>query len=223
MRGIIYKDLCLFLRVLDRRGLAACGALAVLFIAAGGVRAGMLLSVGLGYFIGALHLLVFEKETAAGWENFQRTLPVSGGNIVAGKYAAVLLTLLPGTAAAAVFNLLFFAVHGRFEPLELGLSLLLAAALPLVLTAVTLPVCYWLGFPAAQYAGMLPFLALCTFFNRIGDGGAGWAPALVTLVQEARVPWAAGLAALAGLFLASLALSAAGYCRREGRHARNPS
>ena len=148
MRGIVYKDLCLLFRTLDKRGLLACGALAVLFTAAGGVYAGLVLSAGMSMCAGALNVLAFEKE--GDWGNYQRVLPLRGGTVVAGKYAAALLTALPCAVGAVGANLVFFAVYGRFAPLELGLSAFLAAVIPAAWAACTLPVYYWFRLPAAR-------------------------------------------------------------------------
>ena len=211
MRGIVYKDLCLLFRTLDKRGLLACGALAVLFTAAGGVYAGLVLSAGMSMCAGALNVLAFEKE--GDWGNYQRVLPLRGGTVVAGKYAAALLTALPCAVGAVGANLVFFAVYGRFAPLELGLSAFLAAVIPAAWAACTLPVYYWFRLPAARFANMLPVLALSAFFNQIGDGGVGWAPALVSMAGGMR--WTAGCLILAGALLASFVVSAAGYCRRR--------
>lgn len=213
MRGIVYKDLCLLFRILDWRGLLACGALTALFLVEGGAYAGMLLSAGLSMLVGMMNVLVFEHEEKAGWRKYQRTLPVSGGAVVAGKYAAVLLSALPCAAGAVLFNLALFAVYGRFAPL--GLSVLMAVVIPLAWAVVSLPAYYWFGYPAAQYTGALPFLALCVFFRAIGDGGAGWAPALASMAGSTGVPWLLVLPVLAGGGFLSMAVSTWGYCRKN--------
>lgn len=214
MRGVVYKDFCLCFKAVDKWGLLAMGAVMALFTAVGGVYAGMLISLGLGIYGGMLNLLAVEKETKVNWENYQRTLPLSGGKAVGGKYAAVLLTALLGAAGAVVSNLVFFAVYGRFAPVELELSVLMAAVTPVVWTAASLPVYYWFGGQASQCANMLPFLPLLAFLSHIGDGGAGWAPALVSMCGGA--VWCVPVCVLAAaVFAASWAVSTAGYVRRR--------
>lgn len=214
MRGIVYKDICLFFRCLeDKWALLSLGGLSVLFAAVGGVYAGILISLGLGLCLGWSHLFAFEKEGKVDWEKYQRVLPLSGGKIVAGKYAAVLLTMPLILAGAVTSNLLFFAVYGRFELLELGLSVVLAAAVPMASAAVILPAYYCFGLHGAQYASMVPILVLASFFHQIGDGGIGWVPVLISMAGGGYL--LLGLLAAGGMFLVSLAVSAAGYCWRR--------
>lgn len=213
MRGIVYKDLCLFFKGIDKWILLMLGGLLVLFVVQGGVYAGMLFSFGLDMMVSLLHLTAFEKEEKTVWKSYQRTLPVGVGKIVAGKYAAVLLTVLLGMAGAAVFNLAAFAVYRTFLPEVLLLSVLLAVAIPLAWTALSLPFCYWFGNQIAQYTSMpLAFLLFFTLKN-FEDGK--WAVADLTFLSgNLASVLLLGLLALAGMFLLSLAVSAAGYCRQ---------
>ena len=212
MRGIIYKDLCLFFKCLNVWVfLIGIGAL-VLLLAENGVYAGMLASFMVDMMVGALNVLVFEEEEKSEWGKYQRTLPVGCGKVVAGKYAAVLLTVLISLAASALLNLAVFAAHRTFLPAVLGLSMLLAAAIPVAWTAVSLPLCYWAGFRASQFSSAVCVFFLFFFVKNFED--SMWTVSDL-MPGNGLVLWLAGLLALAGMFALSLAVSAAGYRRKK--------
>lgn len=213
MRGIIYKDLCLFFKGISKWLLLLMGGILVVFVNQG-VYAGMLFSVTVDLLVGILHITAFEKEEKVNWENYQRVLPVGVGKVIAGKYAAVLLTVLVSVTGAVACNLAAFAVYRTFLPETLGLSVLLAVVIPLAWTAFSLPFYYWLGNQVAQYTSMP--LAFLLFFALKNFEDGMWAVADLTFLSGNLSPvLPAGLLALAGMFLLSLALSAAGYCRRR--------
>ena len=214
MRGIIYKDLCLFFKGIDKLVLAVLGGLLVLFGYKSGVYAGMLFSFALDMMVGLLHLTALEKEEKTAWRSYQRTMPVGVGKVMAGKYAAVLLTVPVSVAGAVASNLAAFAVYGTFWPEVLRLSILAAVVLPPVFAMFSLPFYYWFGTQIAQFTSLpLAFLLFYAIKNFV-DGW--WTVAdLVSLAGNLPIALLTGVLALAGMFLLSLALSAAGYCRRK--------
>ena len=214
MRGIIYKDLCLFFKGVDKIVLLVLGGLLILFAAESGVYAGMLFSFALDMMVGLLHLTALEKEEKTAWGKYQRTLPVGAGKVVAGKYAVVLLTVLVSITGAVVSNLAAFAFYRTFLPEALRWSVLVAAVTPPVWAAFNLPFYYWLGSQAAQFTC---FPLAFFFFYAIKNFEAGmWALSDLTfLAENVRSLLPLALLALAGVFLASLAVSAAGCrCKR---------
>lgn len=214
MKGIIYKDLCLFFKGVDKWVLAVLGGLLVLFVVKGGVYAGMLYSFALDMMVGLLHLTALEKEEKTAWGNYQRTMPVGVGKVIVGKYAAVLLSVLVSAAGALACNLAVFAVYRTFLPEVLGLSVLMAVVIPLAWAAFSLPFYYWMGNQVAQYTSM-PLAFLLFFVIKNFEDGM-WAVSDVTFLSgNLHFVLLAGLLVLAGMFLASLAVSAAGYCRRR--------
>ena len=145
MRGMIYKDLCLFFKGIDKVVLAVLGGLLVLFGYKSGVYAGMLFSFALDMMVGLLHLTALEKEEKTAWGKYQRTLPVGAGKVVAGKYAVVLLTVLVSITGAVVSNLAAFAFYRTFLPEALRWSVLVAAVTPPVWAAFFVPFLSWFG------------------------------------------------------------------------------
>ena len=211
MRGMIYKDLCLFFKgIIDKWVLAVTGGFLVLLVYKGGVYGGMLFSFALDMMLGLLHLSALEKEEKTGWRSYERTMPVGVGKVMAGKYAAVLLTVPVSVAGAVAVNLLAFARYWKFLPEALGLSAAAAVIIPPAFAVFSLPFYYWFGNQIAQFTclplGFLLFYAIKNFEDgwwTVADLGA---PGSLLLV---------GALVLAGMFLVSLALSAAGYCRRK--------
>ena len=211
---MIYKDLCLFFKGFDKVVLAVLGGILAVFWFESGVYAGMLFSFALDMMLGILHLTALEKEEKTGWRSYQRTMPVGVGKVMAGKYAAVLLTVPVSVAGAVASNLAAFAVYGTFWPEVLRLSILAAVVLPPVFAMFSLPFYYWFGTQIAQFTSLpLAFLLFYAIKNFV-DGW--WTVAdLVSLAGNLPIALLTGVLALAGMFLLSLALSAAGYCRRK--------
>lgn len=214
MRGMIYKDLCLFVKGVDKWALAVMVGLLVLFVVQGGEYAGMLYSFALDMMVGLLHLTALEKEEKTAWGSYQQTMPVGVGKVIVGKYAAVLLTVLVSVTGAVACNLAAFAVYQTFLPEVLKFSVLLAVAIPLAWTALSLPFFYWFGNQVAQYTSMPLAFLLFLSLRDFEDGK--WAVADLTFLSENLASvLLVGALSLAGMFLVSLALSAAGYCRRK--------
>lgn len=214
MRGMIYKDICLFFKGVDKWILAVLGGLLVLFAVKGGVYGGMLFSFALDMMVGLLHLTALEKEEKTAWGNYQRTMPVGVWKVMLGKYAAVLLTVLTSVTGAVVCNLAAFAVYRTFLPEVLGLSVLMAIVVPLAWTAFSLPFYYWMGNQVAQYTSM-PLAFLLFYAVRNFEDGLWTVPDVAALAGNLNFLLLIGALSLAGIFLLSLGLSAAGYCRRK--------
>ncbi|MCI8699068.1 MAG: ABC-2 transporter permease, partial [Oscillospiraceae bacterium] len=159
-------------------------------------------------------LTALEKEEKTAWRSYQRTMPVGVGKVMAGKYAALLLTVPVSVAGAVVSNLAAFAVYRTFWPEVLGLSVVAAIIVPPVFAVFSLPFYYWFGSQIAQFTSLpLAFL----MFYAIKNFEDGWwtVADLVSLTGNLPLALLAGALVLTVLLAASLALSAAGYCRRK--------
>ena len=214
MRGMIYKDLCLFFKGFDKVVLAVLGGILAVFWFESGVYAGMLFSFALDMMVGVLHLTALEKEEKTAWRSYQRTMPVGVGKVMAGKYAALLLTVPVSVAGAVVSNLAAFAVYRAFWPEVLGLSVVAAIIVPPVFAVFSLPFYYWFGSQIAQFT-ILPLAFLMFYAIKNFEDGWWTVADLVSLAENLPLSLLAGALALAALLAASLALSAAGYCRRK--------
>lgn len=214
MRGMIYKDICLFFRSVEKRMLAVAAVFLALTLGKGGIYGGLLASIMLDMTVGIQNVLVFEKEEKVEWAKYQRTLPLGGGKVVAGKYAAVLATLAVSLTGSVALNAAAFLLHGSFLLPVLALSMLLAVVLPVAWAAVSLPFCYWFSFQVSQYSSALLIFPLFFLIKNFEDGK--WTvPARLPVGGSLYGYLAMGLLAVGAAFLASWAVSTAGYCRRR--------
>ena len=211
---MIYKDLCLFFKGFDKVVLAVLGGILAVFWFESGVYAGMLFSFALDMMVGVLHLTALEKEEKTAWRSYQRTMPVGVGKVMAGKYAALLLTVPVSVAGAVVSNLAAFAVYRTFWPEVLGLSVVAAIIVPPVFAVFSLPFYYWFGSQIAQFT-ILPLAFLMFYAIKNFEDGWWTVADLVSLTGNLPLALLAGALVLTVLLAASLALSAAGYCRRK--------
>ncbi len=212
MRGLIYKDVCLFFKGLDKRVFILAGAVMVLLVANCGSIAGLTASIMLAMTVGIQHTLAFSLEEKVEWEKYQRILPVPGHWVVAGKYAAVVATLGVSVLGSLVFNLAVFAVYRTFSLTLFGFSALCAAAIPLVWTAITLPVCYWFDFQLAQYVGIVLIFPVFYTVKYFEEGPEAFPLNVLTDSGLQYIPFA--VLCIAGLFLVSYGISLAGYLQR---------
>lgn len=206
MRGLIYKDVCLFFKGLDKRIFLLIAAVMILLVVECGSIAGLLMSIMLAITVGIQHILVFSAEEKVEWQKYQCTMPVRSGAVITGKYAAVLVTLLVSVVGSVLFNLVIFAAYRRFSLPALGISAACAVAVPLCWTAVSLPAYYWFGFQAAHYmeiALFFPIFYTVKYFEESPDGFP------LGLPIAGYVPLAA--VCILVLFAVSYGVSLAGY------------
>lgn len=215
MRGIIYKDVCLFFKGLDKRIFILAGVVVVLLVVSNGAIAGLMISIMLAMAVGMQHVLTFSVEDKAEWEKYLHTMPVQSGQVIAGKYAAVIVTLLVSIIGSLLCNLIVSAVYQTFSLPMLELSIVCAVAVPLCWTAVSLPACYWFGFQTAQYVGIVLLFPIFYTVKYFEDSPNGF-PLNLSIAQY--VPFAA--ACVAALFAASYLVSLTGYLWRVGSFSR---
>lgn len=206
MRGLIYKDVCLFFKSVEKGLLIMVAIVLVLLAAECGETAGLLATVMLAMTVGIQNVLVFAGEEKTEWGKYQRTLPVKEAQVIVGKYAAVLITMAVSIGGCVVFNGAAFIFYRTFSWALLGLSAAAALIIPLCWTALSLPVCYWFGFQTAQYAGIV--LIFPVFFTVKYFEDASYAAYFASGIE---VYLAAAVAASGALYAASLLVSIAGY------------
>ncbi len=89
MRGLIYKDVQLFIRSIDKRLMLIAAAIIAFILIKLGALGGLYATVMFAYTIGLLNMMCFDLDEKAGWKKYQLALPVSSFQIVAAKYASV--------------------------------------------------------------------------------------------------------------------------------------
>ena len=150
-------------------------------------------------------------DTASHWESMSLTLPYTRGQIVSGKY--VLCLCLQGVllVLTALSQTVRMCMRGSFSPEPLGLTLLILAAMALIVPSLMLPVIYKLGVEKGRML-YLAFIGLTFAIVGITATNAD------AVGVELRMPVYAGVAVLgiaAALFAASWLLSIRFYSKRE--------
>lgn len=210
MKGLIYKDITLFFKDIDKKlVLIAAGAI-ILLMADGGIYAGLLASVMLAMTIGIQNIMCFASDEKAGWKKYQLAMPVNAASVVAGKYISVICTLAVSITGSILFNLLSGIVSRNFNITVWGVSAAAALIVPLLWTGICLPFTYWFGFRSAQTMGILAVIPIFYFVKYFEDG-AGFS-AMANSIRSYVV--VAGIAVVI-LFIISMIISTIGYSRKK--------
>lgn len=210
MRGLIYKEVAIFFKSIDKKlALIAAGAIVLLMFETG-VYAGLLASVMLAMTVGMQNVMSFASDEQAGWKKYQLAMPVSAASAVTSKYVAVVCTLAVSLAGSIGLNLISSVAFQSFQSTVWGVSMAVAVIVPLLWAGICLPLTYWFGFRTAQTMGLLEVIPVCYLVKYFEDG-AGFS-AMTDSVRSYVV--VAGAAAVV-LFLLSMGISMMGYSRRR--------
>ena len=210
MKGLVYKDMVLFFKGIDRKLIfIAAGAIGLLLYSVG-VYAGILASAMLAMTIGIQNIMGVASDEKAGWKSYQMAMPVSSFQAVAGKYLSVLCTLAVSLIGSILCNLVASVVYRSFIPGAWLLSAICAVILPLVWTGLCLPFTYWFGFRAAQTCGVLLVIPVFTLVKYFEDG-----PGFQALVGSFGTYLAVSCVVTVVLFVVAIGISMAGYRHRR--------
>lgn len=210
MQGLIYKDICLFFKSIEKRLLIIIGAVIVFLLFKAGVYAGLMSSIMLGMTVGIQSVLSSESDEKANWKKYQMAMPISNYRVVASKYISVVYILLPSILGSIILNLLSSTIYGYWEITIFGLSIVAAVIVPLIWAAICLPLTYWFGFQSAQTVGLIcifPMIYVIKFFE---DG-----PGLTALPNSMASYFIVAFVICTVLFILSYLLSVAGYSRKK--------
>lgn len=210
MKGLIYKNLIIFFKDIDRRLIVIAGGAILLLLAKTGVYAGLLASIMLAITTGIQNVNVFASDEKADWQRYQMAMPVSTLSVVAGKYLAVLCTLAVSLSGSIFFNLIAGTAFRKWDPVLWEISLAVSVLVPLLWTGISLPFTYWFGYRTAQTMSLfavVPMVYLIKYF----EDGTGFSLRHSSVLFYA----AAAGAVTAVLFLISMMISAAGCKRRK--------
>ena len=195
MRGLIYKDFSLFYKSIDKK---------LIIIAAAAI---ILLLVNAGDFSGLLATIMFAMTV--GMQN-QLTMPVNSFFAVGSKYISVLLTIGISIAASILLYFVSSVIYQSFDGALLFVSVSVATIIPLICTAICLPLTYWFGFRSAQTMGLLVTVPIFYLIKYFEDG-----PGIVSLTDTISAYILAGFLISAVLFIFSYAVSVLGYSRKK--------
>lgn len=210
MRGLIYKDVAIFFKGIDKKLILLVIGVNILLMINTGAYAGLFASVMLAMTVGMQNIMCFANDEKVDWKKYQLAMPVSTFSVVASRYVSVIVTLTASLAGSMVFNLISSVGSGTFDGTLWGISAAVAVLIPLLWTGICLPLTYWFGFRSAQTMGLLVVIPMFYFIKYFEDG-VGFS-AMINSLSSALLT--AGIAVVI-VFCISMALSVAGYARRR--------
>ncbi|MCM1500696.1 MAG: ABC-2 transporter permease [Clostridium sp.] len=210
MKGLIYKDIMIFFRSVDKKLILIAAGAIILLMVNTGVYAGLFASVMLAMTIGMQNIMSFASDEKASWKKYQLALPVNAVSVVASKYISVVCTLAVSLVGSTLFNLLSSVAFRNFNVTVWGVSTAASIIVPLLWTGICLPLTYWFGFHSAQTMGLIVVI-LMFYFIKYFEDGAGFSAMTDSILSYVVV---AGIAVLV-LFVISMIISMAGYNRKN--------
>lgn len=210
MKGLIYKDITIFFKSIDRKLILIAVGVIVLLLFQSGPYAGLLATVMLAMTIGMQNVMGFATDEKTDWKKYQLTMPVSAFSVVASKYLAVVCTLALSLSGSILLNLLSSIRFQMFDITVWGTSAAMSVLVPLLWTGICLPLTYWFGFRSAQTMGLLVVIPMFYIIKYFEDG-AGFSAMTSSILSYTSV---AGIL-VAVLFLVSMLISVIGYGRRK--------
>ena len=210
MKGLIYKDITIFFKSIDKKlMLIAVGAIILLMVNTG-VYAGLFASVMLAMTIGMQNIMSFACDEKASWKKYQLAMPVNAVLVVTSKYISVIYTLAVSLVGSVLFNLLSGIAFHEFNVIVWGVSTAVSLIVPLLWTGICLPLTYWFGFRSAQTMGLIVVIPMFYFIKYFEDG-AGFSAMTNSIFSYIVI---AGVAVVI-LFIISMIISAIGYSRKK--------
>ncbi len=210
MKGLIYKDITLFFKCIDKKLVLIVVGAIILLMANTGVYAGLLASVMLAMTIGMQNIMSFASDEKASWKKYQLAMPANAVSVVAGKYISVICTLAVSIGGSILFNLLSSIAFRKFDVTVWGVSVTASLIVPLLWTGICLPLTYWFGFRSAQTMGLIAVIPMFYFVKYFEDG-VGFSAMTSSILSYAAV---AGIAVIV-FFIISMIISMAGYNRKK--------
>lgn len=210
MRGLIYKDITIFFKSIDKKLVLIAGGAIVLLMVNTGAYAGLLASVMLAMTIGMQNIMSFASDEKASWKKYQLAMPVNAVSVVMGKYISVICTLAVSIVGSILLNLLSSIAFQSFNVTIWGVSAAAALIVPLLWTGICLPLTYWFGFRSAQTMGLFAVIPMFYFIKYFEDG-IGFSAMTNSILSYVAV---AGVGVVV-LFIISMVISVVGYDRKK--------
>ena len=210
MKGLIYKDIAIFFKSLDKKLVLIAAGVIILLMFNTGVYAGLFASVMLAMTIGMQNVMSFASDEKACWKKYQLAMPVNTVSVVTSKYISVVCTLAVSLIGSLLFNILSSVAFRSFNIVVWGVSTAVSVIVPLLWTGICLPLTYWFGFRSAQTMGIIAVFPIFYFVKYFEDG-AGFSAMTNSIHYYVA---AVGVAAVA-IFGISMIISMIGYSRKK--------
>ena len=209
MRGLIYKDVQLFFRSIDKKLILIAAVAIALLLTKAGVYGGLMGSIMLAMTVSMQNIMTFATDEKVDWKKYQKALPISNISVIASKYLSVVITLVVSVFGSVVFSLASCLIHAEFDVMLLGLSVMSAIIVPLIWTGICLPLTFWFGFRSAQTMGLIVVIPIFYMIKFFEDGpGLSVLPASISTY----LLWICIAAVV--IFLLSIAISLWGYSKK---------
>lgn len=211
MKGLIYKEITIFLKGTDKRLFLIAGGAIVLLMVKTGVYAGLLASIMFAVSIGIQNVTGFTSDEKVDWKKYELTLPVNAVSVVTGKYISVLCTLIISLTGSMLFNLISSIAHQSFRGVFWGISAAVSVIIPLFWTGLSLPLAYWFGYRSAQVMGVIAVFPMFYIIKYFEDGAGGFSAMADSMLSCVAF---AGIVAIV-LFILSMGISVIVYNRKR--------
>lgn len=210
MKGLVYKDFSLFYKSIDKKLIIIAAAVIILLLVNAGDFSGLLATIMFAMTIGMQNVMSFASDEQVRWKKYQLTMPVNSFLAVGSKYISVLLTI--GLSIASSIFLCFVAgiMYQSFDGTLFFVSISSAIIIPMIWTAICLPLTYWFGFRSAQTMRLLVIIPIFYLIKYFEDG-----PGLVSLTDTISTYILAGFFIAIVLFIFSYIVSVLGYSRKN--------
>ena len=210
MKGLVYKDISIFFKGIDKKLVLIAAGVIVLLMVKTGIYAGLFASVMLAMTIGMQNIMSFASDEKASWKKYQLAMPVNAVSVVTSKYISVVCTLAVSLVGSILFNLLSSVAFQSFDTIVWGVSAAVSVIVPLLWTGICLPLTYWFGFHSAQTMGLIVVIPMFYFIKYFEDG-AGFSTMTNSIFSYVVIVGAAVVI----LFIISMILSTIGYSRKK--------
>jgi len=210
MKGLIYKEFSSFYKIIDTKLIVIAATAIVLLLMNAGDVSGLLAVIMFAMTVGMQNVMTFASDEQVQWKKYQLILPVNAFLSVGSKYISVLLTVGISVAGSILLYFVSGAIYQTFDAVLLATSIAAAIIIPLVWTAICLPLTYWFGFRSAQAMGLLEVVPIFYFIKYFEDG-----PGLASLAHTILAYVLAGFLISIVLFFLSYIVSVVGYLRKK--------
>lgn len=210
MKGLIYKDFSLFYKSIDKKLIIIAAAVIILLLVNAGDFSGLLATIMFAMTVGMQNVMSFSSDEQVRWKKYQLTMPVNPFFAVGSKYVSVLLTIGLSIAAGILLYFISGIMYQSFDGTLLFVSVSAAIIIPLIWSAICLPLTYWFGFRSAQTMGLLVIVPIFYLIKYFEDG-----PGLVSLTDTISTYILSGFLITIVLFIFSYIVSVLGYSRKK--------
>lgn len=175
MKGLIYKDLIILIRGMKPvQYLGIISAVGIALVLGDDFR-GLIATLILTLFGSIFSSMAISFDEKVRWRKFEITLPTGRSKSITSKYIVVLIFMIFNTLAAILFFFVGSIFIGSFNWTLLWLQIGMAIVIPLLWSALSIPLTYGIGYQGASYMGVifiLPIFILTKYF----EDGSGVLP-----------------------------------------------